>query len=232
MSGSVPEGAVDGSERHGRIFERLRVALVLLALVPLGKLVVDAFTGGLGVDPVAALLLRTGWWALTCLVITLAITPLRRLTGWNRIIRLRKPLGLIAFLYTTIHLLVYVVIDQGLGMSYILDDILERPFITAGFAAFLLLVPLAATSSRAAIRRIGGKRWQRIHRLIYPAALLGVLHYFWLVKLDTTMPLLYGAIVVVLLVARVLLPRRAPAREGRPRAAGRAASAERRGLVP
>jgi methionine sulfoxide reductase heme-binding subunit len=178
-----------------------------LALVPLGLLLWDTATGGLGAEPVEALVRRTGWWALTLLVATLAVTPLRRLTGWNPLIKVRKPLGLIAFGYASLHLLSYVVIDQWFGITYIIDDILNRPFITAGFTAFLLLVPLALTSRRDSIRRLGGRRWQRIHRLIYPAALLAVLHYYWLVKADTSRPLLFAGIVVVLLLLRLPIPR-------------------------
>jgi methionine sulfoxide reductase heme-binding subunit len=179
----------------------------LIALAPLGLLLWDVATGGLGVEPVEALIRRTGWWALTILVATLAVTPIRRVTGWNRIIQIRKPLGLIAFLYAVLHFLSYVVVDQWFGITYIIDDILNRPFITAGFTAFLLLIPLAATSTRDSIRRLGGRRWRRIHSLIYPAALLAVLHYYWLVKADTSKPVLFGTILIVLLLMRVRLPR-------------------------
>jgi methionine sulfoxide reductase heme-binding subunit len=180
----------------------VRVAVVA-ALAPLALLVWDAATGGLGVEPVEALVRRTGWWALTLLVATLAVTPVRRLTGWNPLIQVRRMLGVIAFAYAALHVTAYVVVDQWLGFAYILEDVLERPFITAGFAAFLLLVPLAATSTADSIRRLGGKRWRRLHRLIYPAALLAVLHYYWLVKLDTTRPLIFAALVIALLALRL-----------------------------
>jgi methionine sulfoxide reductase heme-binding subunit len=205
LSGTPSRGQAFGEALGGEgTFQWVRRAVILFGLFPFLKLLWDAGTGGLGVEPVEALLRRTGWWALTLLVATLAVTPLRRLSGWNRLITLRKPLGLIAFFYATTHFLVYVGVDQFFGISYILSDILERPFITVGFLAFLLLVPLAATSRREAIRRMGGKRWRRLHRLIYPAALLGVLHYYWLVKADTTRPLLFAALVIVLLGARIV----------------------------
>jgi methionine sulfoxide reductase heme-binding subunit len=178
----------------------------VLALVPLALLLRDAATGNLGVEPVEALTRRTGWWGLTLLVVTLAVTPVRRITGWNRLIQIRKPLGLIAFAYVLLHFLNYIVIDQWFGWPYIVEDILERPFITAGFLAFLLLVPLAATPTRGAIRRLGGRRWQLLHRLIYPAAGLAVLHYFWLVKADTSKPLLFAGIVGILLLLRLPVP--------------------------
>jgi sulfoxide reductase heme-binding subunit YedZ len=178
----------------------------LIALVPLAKLLFDIPTGGLGVEPIERFIRRSGFWALTLLVATLAVTPVRRLSGWNKLIQARKPLGLAAFGYACLHLFTYVAIDQFFGFSYILEDILERPFITAGFTTFLLLLPLALTSTRASIRRLGGKRWRRIHALIYPAGLLAVLHYYWLVKADTRPPLLYAGIVITLLLLRVKLP--------------------------
>lgn len=199
--------ATERSPRSGE-WKPYPVTAILLALIPLGKLIWDAGTGGLGVEPVEQLIRRSGWWALTLLVLTLSVTPVRRVSGWNRLIQVRKPLGLMAFFYACLHLSIYVGIDQFFGFEYILDDILERPFITAGFTAFLLLVPLAATSRKNVIRRMGGKRWQRLHRLIYPAALLAVLHYYWLVKADTRPPLVYAGIVAVLLLMRVRAPKR------------------------
>lgn len=148
---------------------------------------------------------RTGWWALTLLLATLAITPLRRLTGWNRVIQLRRMLGLFAFAYATLHVLTYFALDQLFDLRYIAEDIVERPYITAGFAAWLLLIPLAVTSTRRWIRRLG-KRWQRLHRLVYPAAGLAVLHFLWLVKADTREPVVFGILLILLLLLRV--PRR------------------------
>ena len=194
---------------------RLTLAATALALVPLALLIGDAVTGGLGVEPIETVTHRTGWWALTLLLATLTVTPLRRITGWNRLIEVRKPLGLSAFLYVSLHFTTYVALDQWFAISYIIEDIAERPYITVGFTAFLLLIPLAATSTRGAIRRLGGRKWQRLHRLIYPAAVLGVLHFFWLVKADTREPLTFAAVLAVLLLMRVpavsrsLRPRRA-----------------------
>jgi sulfoxide reductase heme-binding subunit YedZ len=179
------------------------VAATLLAALPLVKILVDTTTGQLGADPVEALIRRTGWWALTLLVATLAVTPVRRFTGWNRIITIRKPLGLMSFLYACLHFLLYVGIDQFFAFSYIIEDILERPYITAGFVALLMLLALAVTSRRDSIRKLGGKRWRRIHFLIYPASLLAVLHYYWLVKADTRPPLAFAGVVMVLLLARL-----------------------------
>jgi sulfoxide reductase heme-binding subunit YedZ len=192
----------------------LWIVATALATIPLAKIVFDLFTGGLGVDPIEELIRRTGWWALTLLVATLAVTPVRRFTGWNRIIQIRKPLGLMSFFYAVLHFLVYVGIDQFFAFDIILEDILERPYITAGFTALLMLTALAVTSRRDSIRKLGGKKWRRIHSLIYPAALLGVLHYYWLVKADTRPPLAYAAVVVVLLASRV--------RAGKEKAAGKA----------
>jgi sulfoxide reductase heme-binding subunit YedZ len=161
--------------------------------------------GGLGAEPVEEITHRTGWWALTLLLVTLAVTPLRRLTGWNRVIQLRRMLGLFAFLYATLHVLTYFGLDQLFDLRYIAEDIVERPYITAGFAAWLLLLPLAVTSTRGWIRRLG-KRWQRLHRLVYPAAGLAVLHFLWLVKADTREPVVFGILLILLLLLR--LPRR------------------------
>jgi sulfoxide reductase heme-binding subunit YedZ len=157
----------------------------------------------------------TGDTALTCLMLTLAVTPLRRLTGWNEIIRVRRLIGLTAFWYACIHLSTYVVFDQSLSLDEIFRDIVKHPWVLVGFTAFLCLVPLAITSTSGWVRRLGGKRWQRLHRLVYVAAAAGVLHYFWLVKKDVTFPLAYGAVLLVLLGSRLWLrPKRAPARRG------------------
>ena len=199
-----PTGRPSAPGRSRRL--PLAAIATVLVTIPFLLLVLDIVRGTLGTNPVEAGIRRTGWWALTLLVGTLAVTPIRRITGWNRIIAIRKTLGLAAFAYASIHLLGYVAIEQWFGWSYILDDILDRPFITAGFTAFLLLLPLALTSTRSAIRRLGGRRWRRLHRLIYPASLLAVLHYFWLVKADTRPPLLYAGIIAILLLLRVRNP--------------------------
>jgi sulfoxide reductase heme-binding subunit YedZ len=192
----------------------LRPALWVVCVAPLGLLVADAVRGGLGANPIQEATHRTGRWALILLLATLAVTPVRRLTGWNELIRLRRPLGLFAFFYATLHFLVYIAIDQFFAFGDILADIAKRPYITAGFAAFVLLVPLAATSTRAAVRRLG-RRWQALHRLVYVSAALGVLHFLWLVKAPAIRrPLTYGAVLALLLLLRLPVGRR---RAGRAR---------------
>lgn len=158
--------------------------------------------GDLGANPIEAVLHLTGRWALVLLLVGLCVSPLRRLTGWSPIIKIRRTLGLFAFSYASLHLLVYLVVDQGLAWSFIVEDVLERPFITVGMASFLLLVPLAVTSTRGWIRRLG-KRWRALHRLVYPAAGLAVLHFYWKVKADTFWPLVAAMALGVLLLARV-----------------------------
>jgi sulfoxide reductase heme-binding subunit YedZ len=173
------------------------------ALVPLGLIIHDALTGGLGAEPIRELQLRTGWWALTFLMITLSVTPLRRLTGWNPLIKFRRLLGLFAFFYAVLHLTNYVGIDQFFAWKEIGEDIVKRPWITIGFTAFVLMTPLAATSTQAMVRRLGGKRWAALHRLVYVAAACGVLHFLWLVKKDTRQPVTFGLILILLLAIRL-----------------------------
>jgi sulfoxide reductase heme-binding subunit YedZ len=207
----------------------LKPAAFAAGLLPAGLLVRAALTGRLSVNPLSDITLETGIWALRFLCITLAITPLRRITGWNAVIRFRRMAGLFAFFYATMHFLIYVIADRFAGLEFpdgivalstvrnlaasIAADIYVRPFITIGFAALLCLVPLAATSTAGMIRRLGGKRWQALHRLVYVAAVLGVLHFLWLVKVDVRPPLRYGAIVGVLLGLRLWWQR---ARAGAP----------------
>lgn len=156
----------------------------------------------LGVNPVETLTHHTGLWGLRLLLLTLTITPLRRLTGWNRLIRYRRMLGLFAFFYAVLHVGVYLVFDQFFDLEGILDDLGKRPYISVGFLAFLLLIPLAVTSTNAMIRRLG-RRWQPLHRLVYITAGLAVLHYLWLVKADLRAPLGYAALLAVLLGSRL-----------------------------
>jgi methionine sulfoxide reductase heme-binding subunit len=188
-----------------------RTFALLLCLLPLANLIFDGFTGGLEAEPVKDITHRTGWWTLTLLMATLSITPLRRLTGWNQLVKVRRTLGLFAFFYATIHLLIYFGLDQAFSFAYIGEDIAKRPYITVGFTAWLLLVPLAVTSTKASIRRLG-KRWQKLHRLIYVCAALGVLHFYWLVKADTREPLLFAAVLALLLASRLPLVQRKTAR--------------------
>jgi sulfoxide reductase heme-binding subunit YedZ len=182
---------------------RLSKPLVFaLCLVPLALLVTRAVTDGLGANPVEAITHTTGDWTLRLLLATLAMTPLKRLVGQPWPIRFRRMLGLFAFFYACLHLLTYAWIDQGLDWQGIVEDVVKRPYITVGFAAFVLLVPLALTSTRAMMRRLG-RRWQRLHRAIYAIGILGVLHYVWLVKADLREPLIYAGILAALLLVRV-----------------------------
>ncbi len=173
-----------------------------LCLLPFAHLVWDAMHGTLGPDPVAQLEHRSGDWALRLLLATLAITPLRKLTGWHKLIRFRRMLGLFAFFYVSVHLLIYLFVDLGGYWADIFEQIAKKPYITVGFAAWLLLIPLALTSTQAMMRRLG-RNWQRLHRVAYLIALLGVLHYLWLVKADHREPALYLCIWIVLMLARL-----------------------------
>ncbi len=187
--------------------------------VPALWLAYDAFTGGLGANPVESITHRTGDWALRLLLVTLAVTPLRKLTGLNAVMRVRRMLGLYAFFYVCLHLLTYVVLDAFFSLAYIWDDVAKRLYITAGFTAFCLLLPLAVTSTNAMIRRLGARRWQRLHRLVYLAALAAILHFIWLVKADLREPLLYLAVFALLMLARVPTVSRRLGRLGRLRTA-------------
>ncbi len=164
-----------------------------------------AFNDGLGSDPVETIQRWTGKGALVGLFLTLAVSPLRRLTGWNDLVRVRRLLGLFSYFLATLHVLSYIVFDQALSLSEIKKDVIEHPWVFAGLSAWLLLTPLAVTSTKGWIRRLGGRRWQRLHKLIYVAAGAGVLHFLWLVKKDVGTPVLFGLVLVALLVAR--LPR-------------------------
>lgn len=179
----------------------IRPAAWIGGLIPLILLVVGIFTGGLGADPIEYVTLRTGFATLLMLMLTLAVSPVRKLTGWNWLAPARRTLGLCAFLYVSLHLATYLV-DQGFAWRYILEDVAERPYVTAGFTAFLLLVPLALTSTKASIRRLG-KRWQKLHRLVYLATGLGVLHFLWLVKSDLREPLIFAAVFAALMAFRI-----------------------------
>ena len=176
----------------------------LACLVPAALVVGDAFeiTGQLGANPIENIQDRFGNWGLRLVLLTLAVTPLRRLTGWNWLLRFRRMLGLFTFFYVFLHFLTWLVLDQGLLLSAILEDIVERPFITIGFAALLLLTALAATSTNGIRRRLG-RRWNTLHYGIYPAAILGVWHYWWQVKKDIAEPLIYAAILAILLGYRL-----------------------------
>ena len=181
----------------------LKAALFALCLLPFFRLIFFAFTDQLGANPVEFVLRSLGTWTLTMLLVTLSITPLRRLTGWNGLIRVRRMLGLFAFFYACLHFLTYAGVDQSFDLPAIVADVVKRPYITVGFTCFLLLIPLALTSTNAMQRRLGGKRWLLLHRLVYLIAAGGVVHYLWLVKKDLTQPLLYGLVLAVLLGIRL-----------------------------
>jgi len=186
-------------------FALIKSLLFAAALLPFARLVLFAFTDRLGANPVEFITRNTGDWTLYFLCITLAITPLRRISNWNWLIKLRRMLGLFAFFYATLHFTAFFWFDHFFDIDEMIRDVVKRPFITVGFTAFLLLIPLAATSTNAMIRRLGGKRWQWLHRLIYLIASLGILHFWWMKagKHDFAQPILFGMIVAVLLLARL-----------------------------
>ncbi|HEX7125415.1 MAG TPA: protein-methionine-sulfoxide reductase heme-binding subunit MsrQ [Thermodesulfobacteriota bacterium] len=196
-----------------------------MALLPLAHGVYWFFTDRLGANPIEAATRLLGWWGLALLLASLAVTPLRQLTRWNRAIRLRRMLGLVAFGYVALHVTNYVAVDHFFDWGAIGADIVKRPYITVGMTAFLMLVPLAVTSTDGWVRRLGGKRWQRLHYLVYPAAVLGVVHYFLLVKADTREPALFAAALAALLGYRVWR-RAAKRRTAALRAAARGAPAD------
>lgn len=181
----------------------LKPAVFLLCLLPLMLLVRDGLTGNLSANPISDITHETGTWTLRFLLITLSITPIRKMTGWNSLLRFRRMLGLFAFLYVTLHFFTYIYLDQFFDFGEIVKDVAKRPFITVGFASFLILIPLAVTSNDKLTKWLGGKRWQALHRLIYVAAMGGVIHYLWLVKADTQRPLTYGALLLLLLGYRL-----------------------------
>ncbi len=185
--------------------QRVKAALFVLCLYPFSSLVWLGFTGGLGADPVEFIRRSTGTWTLDFLIITLSVTPLRRVTGWHWLVRLRRMFGLYAFFYAVIHVVTYFWLDQLFDVEAIWRDLLKRPLIAAGFLSFVLMIPLAATSTDRMARWLGGKRWQQLHRAVYLVAIAGVIHFWWLVKIDYTRPLAYSVILGALLVARIVI---------------------------
>jgi sulfoxide reductase heme-binding subunit YedZ len=181
----------------------VKPVVFLAALGPFGWLVYNAFFGDLGVNPVETITNHTGIWTLRFIVLTLALTPLRYVTGFNPLALFRRMLGLFAFFYGSLHFMTYFILDHSLEFSGVWDDVVKRPYITAGFTAFVLMIPLALTSTQGWIRRLGGRTWNLLHRLVYVTAVLAVLHYWWKVKLDTSSPALYAVIIAMLLGARV-----------------------------
>ena len=188
-----------------KYFNQLKAALFLASLYPLLRLIWLAASDQLGANPIELITRSLGTWTLVFLLITLSITPLRKLSGWSWLIKLRRMLGLFAFFYALLHFVTYIWLDQFFDMSAILKDVIKRPFITIGFAAFVLLIPLALTSTNAMMKKLGGKNWQRLHKLIYPIAIFSVLHYWWLVKKDITQPVIYAVLLSILLAYRLII---------------------------
>ena len=189
----------------------IKVLVWLVGLGPVVWLTTGLFQRTLGINPIEKIIHVEGRWTLVFLIATMAVTPIRRLTRWNRVIQLRRLLGLFAFFHACVHFLSYVGIDQLFDLSVIVEDVIERRYITAGFTALVLLIPLAVTSTKGWIRRLG-KRWQRLHRLSYVAASLGVLHFYWKVKADTFWPLVAAVTLAGLFAVRLAYRRRTPHR--------------------
>lgn len=181
----------------------LKILLFAGCLVPLLRLAWGAWNDALGANPIEFITRALGTWTLNFLLITLSVTPLRKLTGWNWLSRLRRMLGLYAFFYALLHLSTYLWLDKFFDWQDIAKDILKRPFITVGMSAFAMLLTLALTSPKAMVQRLGGKRWQQLHRAIYAIAICGVVHYWWLVKLDVSVPAIYAGLLSLLLGIRV-----------------------------
>ncbi len=205
----------------------LKPPVLLLCLAPLGWLGWKAANQDLGANPIEFITHQTGDWTLRFLVLTLAITPLRKLSGVSQLIRFRRMFGLFAFFYGCLHFTTYIWLDKFFQFPEMVKDVAKRPFITAGFTGFVLLIPLAITSTAGWIRRLGGRRWQMLHRAIYVSAIAGVVHYLWLVKSDIRSPMTYGAIVAVLLAYRMIVGLR-----GKPARPAPIAARDRVGVRP
>ena len=189
-----------------------KIIIFINSLVPLALLVWDAVFGKLGANPTEFFLRTTGVLTLIFLLITLSITPLRKYFGWNQLIKFRRMLGLYAFFYGFLHLVTYSIFDKSLSISAIISDVLQRPFIAVGMLAFFLLIPLAVTSTNGMIKRLGGKTWARLHKLTYLIAILGVIHFWMIVKSDVTYPFLFAAILLGLFWFRIREAGRKPAK--------------------
>ena len=186
-----------------RLSQSSKWLVLLLGLMPFFSLVWDSVTGGLSVNPVEDITHRTGDWALRFILVALTVTPVRWISGWNPIIRYRRMVGLLAFFYASLHFSTYIVFDHFFDVASIFEDVAERKYVTAGFVGFVLMLPLAITSTQGWIRRLG-KRWSSLHRLIYVVAISGVVHFLWLVKLENSEPLIYAAVLAVLLGSRLI----------------------------
>ncbi len=198
----------------------IKPTLFLVLLLPAAWLLWDTLNGNLTANPIEDITHRTGRWGLTFLLATLAVTPLMKLSGWSQLIRMRRMIGLFSFFYLCLHFATYIVLDQFFSFPDIAADVLKRPYITVGFASFVLLVPLALTSTKGMIKRLGGKAWSRLHKLVYVAAAGGFFHFLWLVKADTRDPILYGIALSLLLASRLLIPRVQARRAAASRRAG------------
>ena len=187
----------------------LKPAVFSLCLAPLAQLAYRAYAEDLGANPIDTITKFTGSWALFILLTSLSVTPLRKITGWNELIKYRRMFGLFAFFYALLHFSTFLVLDHFFDFARIAKDIVKRPYVTAGFAGFVLMIPLAITSTSGMIRRLG-KRWQQLHRLVYVVALAGVIHFYWLVKSDIRRPAQYGAVLLLLLGYRLVVIWRKP----------------------
>lgn len=180
-----------------------KILLFTNALVPLALLAFDGFRGNLGANPIEFFLRTTGVLTLIFLLVTLAVTPLRKYFGWNSLIKFRRMLGLYAFFYGFLHLITYSIFDKSFDLSAIAADVWQRPFIAVGMLAFFLLIPLAVTSTNGMIKRLGGKNWSKLHKLTYPIAILGVIHFWMIVKSDLKYPFLFALVLAILLGYRI-----------------------------
>lgn len=185
----------------------IKPVVFVICLVPFAMLLWDGFHNALGANPVEKITHRTGDWTLRFLLITLSVTPLRKMFGWTQLMRLRRMFGLFSFFYVCLHFTTFLVFDHFFDIHEIIKDIIKRPYITVGFSAFIMLIPLAITSTNSMRKRLG-KRWVRLHQLVYVIAVCGILHYFWLVKADILQPMIYAVILLSLLVVRVLYQRK------------------------
>jgi sulfoxide reductase heme-binding subunit YedZ len=205
-AGAAPGGKSGGLAALPQSQVRIiKVAIWLLAMLPFVRLLYLGATSQFGANPLEFVTRSTGTWTLVTLCVTLAITPLRRLTGWNWLVRMRRMLGLFAFFYGLQHFLLWIGVDRGFDLAYMLKDVAKRPFITVGFTAFVLMIPLALTSTNGMVRRLGGKRWQALHKSVYAIAVLAILHYWWhkAGKNDFGEVSIYAAVVFVLLGLRL-----------------------------
>lgn len=200
----MPVDATAAPVKRTSLRRWLKPAVFALCLVPIALLIWRAFTNDLSANPVEFIIRNLGDWALRFLLLALAVTPVRLVTGWNEVARLRRMLGLFAFTYVVLHLLAYTGLDQGFDLVGLWNDVMKRIYITVGMAAFAMLLPLAITSTDAMIRRLGGARWRLLHRLAYPAGVLAVIHYFLMIKAGYQQPAIYAAILAVLLAIRAL----------------------------